>query len=385
VLNEWGQLREDGVKIDAGGTTTANLTFSPENFSANAPIWTIGTPDRSAHEFLHGSNTSGNAGSCPGCDDKEFYGNWNYWKDFEATDGAVIYYATAVGSTPATNNPLAWNYVQWGEFDPGLYAGIYNSSDNTTDGYKYILPSYVSSVTAKVPAWQVHFATTAAQNAQGSYVDLSVGLAATEADLTASLNGHSITWHAKNQADAQARSGLSGYYQWMVFEWPTSDLEAVGANNDLTLSVSGGGGNLYDALRMEISEKGANPSITGWHDYEYLSSNGTDTPEDVAVDNNNTGTVVTGGCTPTPITPYIYVNGAWVEESSVTVSSTSAVLDLGPQPLTGTWSWTGPNGYTSALRQINSIPLTVGTDAYVATYTNSSGCVSQQTFTITVE
>ena len=210
-------------------------------------------------------------------------------------------------------------------------------------------------------------------------------MAATEADLTASLNGHSITWHAKNQADAQARSGLSGYYQWMVFEWPTSDLEAVGANNDLTLSVSGGGGNLYDALRMEISEKGANPSITGWHDYEYLSSNGTDTPEDVAVDNNNTGTVVTGGCTPTPITPYIYVNGAWVEESSVTVSSTSAVLDLGPQPLTGTWSWTGPNGYTSTLRQINSIPLTAGTDAYVATYTNSSGCVSQQTFTITVE
>ncbi|HEY1256443.1 MAG TPA: polysaccharide lyase family protein [Terracidiphilus sp.] len=385
VLGEWGQLREDGVKIDAGGTTTANLTFSPENFSTS-PIWTIGTPDRSAHEFLHGANNYGSTGSCPGCDDKEFYGNWNYWKDFEANDGAVIYYATAVGSTPATNNPLEWNYVQWGEFDPGLYAGIYSSGDDTTDGYKYILPSYVSGVTAKVPAWQVHFATTAAQNAQGSYVDLSVGLAATEADLTASLNGHSITWHAKNQADAQARSGLSGYYQWMVFEWPTSDLVAAGGNNELTLSVSGGGGNLYDALRMEISAKGANPSVTGWHDYEYMNSNGTDTAENVSVSNNNTGTVVTGGgCTPTPITPYIYVNGAWVEESSVTVASTSAALDLGPQPLTGTWSWTGPNGYTSTARQINDIPLTAGTDSFVASYTNASGCVSQQTFTITVE
>ncbi|MFZ1084541.1 MAG: hypothetical protein WAN35_06225, partial [Terracidiphilus sp.] len=119
---------------------------------------------------------------------------------------------------------------------------------------------------------------------------------------------------------------------------------------------------------------------------EYMNASGTDTAEDVSVSNNNTGTVVTGGgCTPTPITPYIYVNGAWVEESSVTVTSTSAALDLGPQPLTGTWSWTGPNGYTSTARQINDIPLTAGTDSYVASYTNASGCVSQQTFTITVE
>ena len=488
VLGEWGQLRDDGVKINAGSTTTANLTFTPENFSTS-PIWTIGTPDRSAHEFLHGENNYGSTGSCPGCDDKEFYGNWNYWKDFEANDGTVVYYATAVGSTPATNNPLAWNYVQWGEFDPGLYAGIYNSSDDTTDGYKYILPSYVSGVTATVPPWQVHFATTSAQDAQGSYVDLSVGLAATESDLTASLNGHSITWHAKNQADAQARSGLSGYYQWMVFEWPTSDLVAAGGNNELTLSVNGGGGNLYDALRMEISSKGANPSVTGWHDYEYLSSNGTDTPENVTVDNNNTATVVVGQnpsftlssspsilsvgqgssatdtiavtdidgfnssvelsasglpsgvtaefgtnpttgssvltftasssaatgtstvtitgtsgsltattsisltvtgsgvCTPTTITPFISVNGGttWTEESAATVTSTTTAVDLGPQPTTGgSWAWSGPNGFTSTARQLDSIALSTGNNVYTATYDNASGCKSTQAFTITV-
>jgi len=487
VLGEWGQLREDGVRISAGSTTTANLTFTPENFSANAPIWTIGTPDRSAHEFLHGSNTSGNAGSCSGCDDKEFYGNWNYWADFADNDGAVVYYATAVGSTPATNNPLEWNYVQWGEFDPGLYAGIYNSGDDTTDGYKYIIPSYVSGVTATVPAWQVHFATTPAQNAQGSYVDLSVGLAATEANLTASLNGHSITWHAKNQADAQARSGLSGYYQWMVFEWPTSDLVAAGGNNELTLSVSGSGGNLYDALRMEISAKGANPSVTGWHDYEYLSSTGADTPENPAISNNNTGTVVVGQnpsftlsssassltvaqsasntdtitvtgidgfngsvelsasglpngvtaqfgtnpttgssvltltasssaatgtstititgtsgsltattaisltvtgagvCTPTAITPFLQVNGAaWTQTNIATVAS-GATVNLGPQPTTGgSWSWTGPGGFTSTTRQVNAIPLTVGADTFVATFTNTSSCISKEIFTITV-
>jgi hypothetical protein len=89
-------------------------------------------------------------------------------------------------------------------------------------------------------------------------------------------------------------------------------------------------------------------------------------------------------CTPTAITPYIFANGAWDQESSASVASGSTV-DLGPQPETGgSWSWTGPNGYTSASREIDSIPLTVGTDTYEATYTNASGCKSTQAFGITV-
>ena len=87
---------------------------------------------------------------------------------------------------------------------------------------------------------------------------------------------------------------------------------------------------------------------------------------------------------PTPIVPYIQVNGgSWQQIASVTVAYGSTV-NLGPQPLTGTWSWTGPNGYTSTSRQINSIPLSTGTNTYVATYTNASGAQSTETFTITV-
>jgi hypothetical protein len=60
-------------------------------------------------------------------------------------------------------------------------------------------------------------------------------------------------------------------------------------------------------------------------------------------------------------------------------------VNLGPQPLTGgSWSWTGPNGFTSTSRQISAIPLTVGTDTFVATYTNASGCKSSEPFTIAV-
>ncbi len=90
-------------------------------------------------------------------------------------------------------------------------------------------------------------------------------------------------------------------------------------------------------------------------------------------------------CSPTTITPYIQVNsGSWVEESSATVASGSTV-NLGPQPTSGgSWSWTGPNGYTSTSRQINAIPLSSGVNTYVATYTNSSGCKSTESFTITV-
>jgi uncharacterized membrane protein len=100
----------------------------------------------------------------------------------------------------------------------------------------------------------------------------------------------------------------------------------------------------------------------------------------------STTVALTISCTSTAIVPYIYVNGAWTEESTVTVSSPSTVVNLGPQPSSGgSWSWTGPSGYTSTSRQISSIPLTVGTDSFLATYTNASGCKSTETFTITVK
>jgi hypothetical protein len=96
-------------------------------------------------------------------------------------------------------------------------------------------------------------------------------------------------------------------------------------------------------------------------------------------------TVTSGVCTPTAITPYISVSGTWIQESSATVSSTSTAVDLGPQPTSGgSWSWTGPNGFTSTAREIDNIPLSTGVNNYVATYTNTSSCKSSQTFAITV-
>ena len=155
LLGQWGELRHDGVSVAKGPPTKLNVQFTPENFGTDPPIWTIGTPDRSSHEFLHGQITNpidldpaytdqytalfGTSTQ----DDREYWGNWNYWADFAANNGAVVYYATPVGSIPATNDLSQWNYNQWHIFDPGLYAGVFNPADQTTDGYDYICPSYV--------------------------------------------------------------------------------------------------------------------------------------------------------------------------------------------------------------------------------------------------
>ena len=298
-LGQWGELRRDGITVAAGQTAHVSVNLAPENFSPDAPIWTIGTADRSSHEFLHGqvvnpvdidANFSDNYTARLGNsvqDDRQYWGNWNYWADFAGTLGAVNYYATAVGPTPATNDLSKWNYNQWHVFDPGLYAGIYDPADDTRDGYKYICPSYAGNcATTAVPDWQVHFTATPDQAQQGQYVTLSLGVAAAESSLVVSLNGNPLTWFGYNHknADAAVRSGFSGTYQWVVFQWPVSALNAPGQDNVLTFHVSRTQGDSYDALRMEISNTSANPSVTGWNDYNYVDSTGYSFAND-AIDN----------------------------------------------------------------------------------------------------
>ncbi|MGD0667236.1 MAG: polysaccharide lyase family protein [Bryobacteraceae bacterium] len=301
VLGQWGELRLDGVNVSVHQPTHVSLNFTPENFGFAPPVWTIGTADRSSHEFLHGTISNpidldpnywdehNNRFRTSVQDDREYWGNWNYWADFAANNGAVIYYATRSGSVPATNDLTKWNYNQWHIFNPGLYAGIYNASDDTTDGYKYICPAYVGNcVTAVVPDWQVHFATFPWQPAQGQYVVLSVGLAATEASMTVSLNGSPLVWHGYNlkNADAGVRSGFSGTYQWVVFQWNTSQLSPPGKDNVITFNVNRTQGVMYDALRMEITNNSAAQEVTGWNDYEFLYGT-TDEPANDGVSNNN--------------------------------------------------------------------------------------------------
>jgi hypothetical protein len=66
------------------------------------------------------------------------------------------------------------------------------------------------------------------------------------------------------------------------------------------------------------------------------------------------------------------------------VASSGTSVNLGPQPeIEGTWSWTGPNGFTSTSREIDNIPLPLATNTYTATYT-VGGNTYTQAFTIKV-
>jgi len=178
-------------------------------------------------------------------------------------------------------------------------------------------------------------------------------------------------------------------YMYVNGAWveESSATVASGATVDLgPQPVSGGswswsGPNGYTSTSRQINSIPLN-SGTNTYVATYTNTSNVKSTETFTI-------TVTGGgsCTSTAITPYISVNGGstWSEETSATVSSTSTAVDLGPQPTSGgSWSWSGPNGYSSTSRQINSIPLNSGTNTYVATYTNSSGCKSTETFSITV-
>lgn len=292
-FGQWGEYRQDNVVVTAGNTNTLpTIGFVPENFGTS--VWTIGTPDRSSHEFLHGHYTQNYPDGPLGDDDREYYGAWNYWADFASTNGAVVYNATDGPAGPATNDLSKWNYAHWGGFNPGLYGGACVASDDTTDAYQYTgctslgdtigIPAYVNAlpghsgtngVNTPTPPWQIHFATPAGGSSQ-AFVVLSLALSASQGRETVTLNGaNSLSYSPPSSfnSDAVQRSGLSGYTQWVAFQWPTSALNAEGADNVITTQVSGvNAQNSDDALRLELTNLGADPAVTNWHDYYFVSN-----------------------------------------------------------------------------------------------------------------
>jgi hypothetical protein len=317
-LGQWGETRVDGVQVQHGSISVPqNLTFKPENFGTAAPIWTIGTPDRSSHEFLNGHNASG-------LDQRQFQGAYDYWGEEQTlgNPGKVVYYATAVGATPATNDPNKWIANQWYTFNPG----IYDSGNSTTDNYSNVAPAYVRDAahggTGPGPAsyhgspWEVHFTATSQQLAQGQYVVLSVATVSLSASLAVSLNGHSATWNYNNfpgPNDPQTRSGDAGFYQWAAFQFPVADLNPAGMGDVLTLSPSAHtNGIMYDALRMEITNTSADPSVTGWFDYNYISGS------TQVGQNDSQGLLAVNSIKPIP--------GDFDRDGLVTVSDLSAMM-----------------------------------------------------------
>ena len=134
------------------------------------------------------------------------------------------------------------------------------------------------------------------------------------------------------------------------------------------------GPNNFTANTQEITSI-ALPSGTNTYTATYTNPSGVTSTQAFVITVNST-----------PITPYIEVNsGPYQNVSSVTCSVSDAV-NLAPWPQSGgTWSWVGPNNYSANTRAIYGIPLTSGSNTYTATYTNPSGVMSTQVFTITAQ
>lgn len=90
-------------------------------------------------------------------------------------------------------------------------------------------------------------------------------------------------------------------------------------------------------------------------------------------------------CASDVITPYIQINGgAWQQTASASVSPGNNVI-FGPQPLDNNWSWKQLDGSTISTREIsiNNVQANNAGD-YEATYTNSCGAQTKQTFSLSV-
>ncbi|MFZ1087356.1 MAG: protease pro-enzyme activation domain-containing protein, partial [Terracidiphilus sp.] len=94
-------------------------------------------------------------------------------------------------------------------------------------------------------------------------------------------------------------------------------------------------------------------------------------------------------CTQTPVLGRLTLDNeaTWLLVTSASVPALPAGFNtvyLAPRAAgNGTWSWSGPNGFTSTNRWIGPLSLNMGANTYVVTYTNTSGCVTAQTYVIT--
>jgi hypothetical protein len=89
---------------------------------------------------------------------------------------------------------------------------------------------------------------------------------------------------------------------------------------------------------------------------------------------------------PTAIIPYVQINGGtWQQTDSATLSAGSNVT-FSPQPSdSGSWNWSGPNSFSATTCEVTLSDIqTNQAGYYIATYTNTDGCQTKDTFTVII-
>lgn len=201
--------------------------------------------------------------------------------------------------------------------------------------------------------------------------------------LTASLPAKSIISFSFNGEYA-----IQHFYQVNDETWNSGDLVKLNENDNIKLGPnfydvslpgtwSWTGPNGFSASTREITLNSLSPQMSGEYVLTFMNENGvgSELPFEIQL-----------SCQSSPaLTPYYRVNnGEWVSSGEVNLN-TGDDLDIGPHPISGTWSWSGPNEFSSDNREISFNKMNFyqkGT--YEAVYTSNEGCTESIDFNVNV-
>ena len=173
--------------------------------------------------------------------------------------------------------------------------------------------------------------------------------------------------------------GDSNYGSWSAGleygSYNMADLAFYGIGNDTLSSIAVNGDyevTLYDNINFGGSTLLVSSDISNLKDESF--------------NDRCTSLIVDVSCPPTEITPHLNIDGTGWQKSSVAILTAGEEVSFSPEPIGGTWSWSGPNGYSSSGRELSITDVDKSDEGdYVASCRNSCGTVSTQTFSITVE
>jgi autotransporter-associated beta strand protein len=209
------------VTVTAGATNNlGTVTWAPARVGPT--VWQIGVPDRSAHEFLHGTDWwLSDIGSSPTNPSPNWMKSFDFANDFPT---GLVY--TVGQSQWATG----WNFAH-------TALGLSASSTET---------------------WKVLFNLPQAP-ANGAQASLYMGFAADyQGPVKVVLNGHTITSGTtppSGNDDTMIRLGIHGVFSDVRLGVPAADLQAGQNEMDFTMTATGSveKSAMYDYLQFELS------------------------------------------------------------------------------------------------------------------------------------
>lgn len=214
------------VTVTAGATNNVGtVTWTPARVGPT--VWEIGVPDRSAHEFLHGTGFETNG--------------WWYGD---------------IGPSPTQPSP---NWMKSFDFATDFPSGLSYTVGQSqwSNGWNFA-HSALGTNAASAETWKVFFNLPQAP-ANGATASLYMGFAADfQGPVKVVLNGNTITsgiTPPSGSDDTMIRLGIHGVFSDVRLNVPIADLQAGQNEMDFTMTATGSTEKsaMYDYLRLELS------------------------------------------------------------------------------------------------------------------------------------